>query len=192
MKTIQNIFWLTLCSVLFLTCSKDGENGGIGPKGNQGEQGIAGTDGVGEQGIAGSDGQGEQEEQGETGTANVIYSDWITLDFGDTPINTTSISQNVDVPDLTQEIKDNGVVLVYSRNTINALDYEYYTLPYHRYNPDFQYYSHKFFSHVNRINISISTRKVLSFSQHFLLNSDMLSFLEGFQQVARTQSIIPK
>ncbi|MEH6679511.1 MAG: hypothetical protein V7724_03135 [Sediminicola sp.] len=55
--------------VLLCSCSaEDGEDGAIGPQGPQGEQGVGGP-------------QGEQGEQGEPGTANVIYSDWIPVDY---------------------------------------------------------------------------------------------------------------
>ncbi len=155
-KTLKVILCSIACSMMFvLGCSKDGEDGAIGPQGSQGEQGLQGTTGAsGETGTDGED--GAQGIQGEPGTANVVYSDWITLDFGETPINETSVSQNIDVPDLTQEIKDNGVVLVYSRRILGG-SYHYFTLPYHRYSTNFQYFSHKFFAHVNRINISITS-----------------------------------
>ncbi len=98
---------LSLAIAVFLgSCSaEDGETGPAGPQGPQGEQGPQGADGA----------QGEQGEQGETGTANVIYSDWIDSEF-DTNITDPAAGINLDAPDLTQEIINQGTVLVYGRN----------------------------------------------------------------------------
>ncbi|MEP5617710.1 MAG: collagen-like protein, partial [Flavobacteriaceae bacterium] len=82
-----------------------------GPQGEQGEdgpQGVAGEDGA--------DGQdGAQGEQGEAGAANVIYSDWIDSEF-DTNITDAAAGIDLEAPSLTQEIIDQGTVLVYGRN----------------------------------------------------------------------------
>nr|WP_298995934.1 hypothetical protein [uncultured Allomuricauda sp.] len=96
------IFLLASCS------AEDGETGPAGPQGPQGEQGVAGP--------AGADGaNGQDGEQGETGTANVIYSDWIDSEFDDNVI-LTAAGFDIDVPELTQEIINQGVVLVFGRN----------------------------------------------------------------------------
>lgn len=76
-----------------------------GPAGPQGSQGPQGQ-------------EGPQGEQGPEGTANVIYSDWIQLSDLSSPADTTVISRNytryqIPAPELTQEIIDNGAILVY-------------------------------------------------------------------------------
>lgn len=99
---------------------EDGEALGVpGPQGEQGEQGPAGAQGepgpAGPQGPQGENGvDGQDGQQGDPGTANVIYSDWIASEFP------ASISSDFDqwemfAPELTQEIHDTGVVLVYAR-----------------------------------------------------------------------------
>ncbi|MEL6975616.1 MAG: hypothetical protein AAGL29_09520 [Bacteroidota bacterium] len=93
---------------LFLLASCSGEDGEMGVQGPQGEQGPQGVQG--EQGP-----QGDQGEQGETGTANVIYSEWIDSEF-DNNVIATGVGFDIDVPDLTQEIVNQGVVLVFGRN----------------------------------------------------------------------------
>lgn len=134
-----------LLSILFIAslvfaCSKDGEMGPIGPEGPQGEQGPPGPKGdpgvdgttanqgeqgpqgeQGEQGPKGEQGeqgpkgeQGEQGPKGNTGTANVVYSDWIPSDFPET-INNDFDQWEMFAPELTQEVHDTGVVLVFSR-----------------------------------------------------------------------------
>lgn len=99
---------MAFCLVAFLSVScspEDGETGPAGPQGPQGEQGAQGPQGE----------EGPQGEQGDPGTANVIYSDWFESEF-DNDIIATGSSFNVSVPDLTQEIIDQGVVLVFGRN----------------------------------------------------------------------------
>ncbi|CAZ97492.1 collagen-like protein [Zobellia galactanivorans] len=157
----KGVLYGLLLVLLLVSCSKDGNDGALGPMGPQGETGAAGIDGRdGEDGIDGQDGadgqDGRDGEQGETGTANVISSEWFTLDFGETPINAINASDNMNVPDLDQEIRDNGLVTVFARKS-NGDDYLYFQLPYHRYNPDFQYYSIKLFSAVDVLNISVSS-----------------------------------
>ncbi|MEO0506302.1 MAG: hypothetical protein AAF090_09130 [Bacteroidota bacterium] len=93
---------------LFLLASCSGEDGEMGVQGPQGEQGPQGAQG--DQGP-----QGDQGEQGETGSANVIYSEWIDTEF-DNNIITTGAGFDIDVPDLTLEIVNQGVVLVFGRN----------------------------------------------------------------------------
>lgn len=158
MKTIQNIFCLALLGFLFLACAKDGQDGAIGP---QGSQGIAGTDGQdgstgpagtqGEQGISGSD--GDDGAEGEAGTANIIYSEWIPVDFGETPITETSATFGMPVNNLSQEILDKGLLMVYGRRNLLYyplsvdLSFEY---------PGFQqYFSYNFFAENNRLIIKV-------------------------------------
>ena len=66
----------------------------------------------GKDGINGVD--GSEGPQGETGTANVIYSDWIASGFPNS-INGNFDQWEMYAPELTQEIHDTGVILVYAR-----------------------------------------------------------------------------
>ncbi len=64
--------------------------------------------------------QGPEGPQGPPGTANVIYSDWITPtwsedNFYGTKVQKYDISEN----ELTQDVFDHGVVLVYWKNYAN-------------------------------------------------------------------------
>ncbi|KAG1649002.1 Kelch repeat-containing protein 1 [Nymphon striatum] len=69
----------------------------------------------------GADGQnGTDGAQGETGSANVIYSEWLPSEFP----NNIPLSQDsfvVEAPDLTMEIVENGLLLVFGR-TSNPID----------------------------------------------------------------------
>ncbi len=110
------------------SCSKDGAVGPAGPAGvagPAGQQGIPGVDGEaqgvpGPAGPAGADGaDGANGTNGADGTANVIYSPMITIKKNDW--NVTVISgqtqfqtAQIDVPELTQDIFEKGVVLVYT------------------------------------------------------------------------------
>jgi len=137
MKVITIFLRLTtvvVLSIFIFSC--EGEDGATGPagaqgpqgkqglqvdQGTQGEQGSQGDQGTqGEQGSQGD--QGEQGEQGETGTANVIYSEWIDSGF---PLDITSSSDTFEIPapQITEEISNSGVVLVYAqfRTFINVL-----------------------------------------------------------------------
>ncbi len=93
-------FGIVVLSLGLLAC--EGPAGSEGPQGPQGEQGL----------------QGEQGPQGEEGTANVIYSEWMRLGDVSTGADTTILSRNfaryhIPAPDLTQEIIDQGTMLVY-------------------------------------------------------------------------------
>ncbi|MEX0275868.1 MAG: hypothetical protein AB3N16_15965 [Flavobacteriaceae bacterium] len=123
---MKNVTALFLLILMVMGCSpEDGQDGAIGPQGPQGEQGIQGP-----QGEPGTDGQdGDQGPQGETGTANVVYSEWITVDFGEFPILETIVSEWLGTDDFTQEVKDTALIMVYSR-LISGSGYRYYTLPY--------------------------------------------------------------
>ncbi|MEK6153032.1 collagen-like protein [Flavobacteriaceae bacterium 3-367] len=92
---------MVLAMVLTSCSAEDGEDGAIGP---QGPQGIAGTDGV----------------DGVDGNANVIYSEWV--DFVAAEWSALSSDFGIDVRnypvvanDLTQNVLNNGVVLLYVR-----------------------------------------------------------------------------
>ncbi len=103
MKFTKRFFSVLFIASLMMACSKDdGKDGAVGPQGVQGEQGPAG-------------GQGEPGADGETGSANVIYSDWIVSGF-ENDIMSDFATFSIDAPLLTDEIINNGVVLVYGRN----------------------------------------------------------------------------
>lgn len=122
MKTIKVIGSMLALSVVIAlgACSaEDGQDGAIGPQGPQGEQGPQGPQGD----------QGDQGEQGETGTANVIYSDWIDSEL-DNNIIATGAGFDIDAPDLTQEIIDEGVVLVFGRNIPGIGSPDVFQLPF--------------------------------------------------------------
>ncbi|MBU2926699.1 hypothetical protein [Winogradskyella psychrotolerans] len=93
---LRPILRMLFISLLFFSCSPEDGNDGI--------DGIDGIDGA--DGADGAD--------GETGTANVIYSDWIASGFPDT-INSNFDQWEMYAPELTQEIHDTGVILVYAR-----------------------------------------------------------------------------
>ncbi|WP_157491673.1 collagen-like triple helix repeat-containing protein [Maribacter thermophilus] len=119
-KFTKQLLSLLFISSMLIACSKeDGEDGAIGPQGPQGEQGIPGEDGA-----DGAD--GEQGEKGDTGTANVIYSGWITSGF-EANILDDSATFDIEAPSLTQEIIDEGAVLVYGRTT--GIDSDVLPLP---------------------------------------------------------------
>lgn len=100
MKTIlskTNYFLLSLLVILALSCSA--EDGAVGPEGPQGVQGAQGPQGEqGEKGDPGEDGTGT-----ETGVISVVLENQ-TLSPG---------LNEFDVPELTQDIFDNGVVYAY-------------------------------------------------------------------------------
>tara|TARA_R110000868_G_scaffold289544_4_gene549772 strand:- start:295 stop:804 length:510 start_codon:yes stop_codon:yes gene_type:complete len=93
-KAIVNtkLFLMGVCAVLALSCSsEDGNEGAIGPQGIQGEQGTAGQDG----------------EDGNANVTSILFEDQTIL-IG---------NNDFAIPQLTQEIFDNGVVLAYLKGT---------------------------------------------------------------------------
>ncbi|SIS39270.1 Collagen triple helix repeat-containing protein [Zobellia uliginosa] len=114
MKTLRNVLFLTLFGLLTIACSKEGDRGPEGPQGIQGETGPAGADG--QDGADGAQGEpGEDGEDGATGTANVIFSDWIPSTF-DNNIVATGAGIDIEAERLTNDIMNDGVVIVYGRN----------------------------------------------------------------------------
>ena len=145
-KFTKRLLSLLLLSSLFVACSKDdGEDGAIGPQGPQGEQGI--------QGEAGADGEdGEQGEKGDTGTANVIYSEWLDSPIvdADDNIESPTANGNIDVAGLSQEIVDQGTVLVFGKVENND---NVYALPFIGNQGVSYYYYYK----LETINIRLAT-----------------------------------
>jgi len=88
MKILKNIFTLLLVSIFTISCSSD-----------DGTDGINGVDG----------------KQGPSGTANVIYSAWLTAPVAaaETVDGTSGMSTSLVVPELTDDILSKGTVLVY-------------------------------------------------------------------------------
>lgn len=120
---IKFLSYLVL-AVLIVSCSKDdGEDGATGAQGEQGPAGAMGADG--QEGA-----QGETGEQGATGTANVIYSDWIDSEFA-ANIASSSASFSISAPLMTDDIIDEGVVLVFGRSNPSLIngDTNVYALP---------------------------------------------------------------
>ena len=136
MKTnlINGFLAILLLGALTMACSKEGDIGPQGEQGIQGEQGPKGDKGdpgqdgaaanqgeQGEQGPKGDQGeqgpkgeQGDDGQDGATGTANVIYSDWIPSDFPET-IENIYDQWDMYAPELTRQIHETGVVLVFAR-----------------------------------------------------------------------------
>ncbi|OBX18194.1 MULTISPECIES: collagen-like protein [Bizionia] len=95
---------LALLVTFSFSCSpEDGNDGAPGPTGIDGTNGTNGTDG----------------QDGQDGNANVIASDWFGPD-GQTFVTngyTKYAEFDVNVPELTNDIIDGGVILVYSKFT---------------------------------------------------------------------------
>lgn len=119
MKKAKPIVTALFLTAAFMACEKEGPVGPAGEQGPQGEQGIAGPAGPqGKTGPQGSQGQqGPAGTQGAPGTANVIYSDWIPVDWNVLDGNTVK-RMDIDVPQITQEFVENGgIILFFVRQT---------------------------------------------------------------------------
>lgn len=86
-------FLFALGTFTFMACSP--EDGAIGPQGEQGDIGPVGP-------------------QGEDGSVTAIVSNWIPSEFPET-INDTFDQWSLFAPELTQEIHDSGIILIYAR-----------------------------------------------------------------------------
>tara|TARA_R100000935_G_scaffold36196_1_gene57049 strand:- start:169681 stop:170364 length:684 start_codon:yes stop_codon:yes gene_type:complete len=138
MKNTMKLFTLVCMALAIATFSCTPEDGQDGMDGIQGEQGVPGMDGTdgqdganGQNGSDGSDGQDGQD--GEDGNANVFSGTWVEYD--DTVWTAVSNEFGVEyrnypivVPEITQDVVDNGVVLVYTRFVITAT--QVYALPF--------------------------------------------------------------
>ncbi|HEX2534538.1 MAG TPA: hypothetical protein VHK69_12420 [Chitinophagaceae bacterium] len=95
---MKKYLWSLLAGSIILlgSCTKEGERG---PAGSQGEPGEEGP-------------QGPAGPQGEPGSANVIYSDWRTINLAATSEPDIFVQQ-INAPQLTTEVADQGVILMY-------------------------------------------------------------------------------
>lgn len=115
--TKTKYFLLALLVAFSFSCSpEDGDDGIDGQDGAIGLTGPAGLNGT--NGVDGADGtNGTNGEDGEDGNANVITSDWFGPD-GQTFISNgyTSYAEfNANAPEITSDIYNSGVVLVYAK-----------------------------------------------------------------------------
>jgi len=132
MKTKNYFLMITAVVVLcVVSCGKNGDpgpqgstgsTGPIGPtgaKGDKGDKGDPGTTGpTGTTGTTGATGPtGAIGPKGATGTANVIYSDWITPStYAKTTVfGTVNFTADIPASKITQAILDNGSVIVYGK-----------------------------------------------------------------------------
>ncbi|NMH89141.1 hypothetical protein [Flavivirga algicola] len=121
MKNLIKYVTIALLSIAIFSC--DGEDGAIGPQGPQGPQGDQGQQGL----------QGDPGAPGDPGTANVIYSDWIEHGFGNSPVGSSAAGFDIEAPEITNDILNNGVVLIYGRRAVlsdGEIETTFYQLPY--------------------------------------------------------------
>lgn len=107
MRKINLLFLSFILSTALLSSCK-GDKGDTGPAGSNGANGQNGLTGpVGPTGPTGPAGPA-----GATGTANVIYSNWINVNFGNTGPFWEGI---LNAPGVTQLVIDRGMVKIYLR-----------------------------------------------------------------------------
>lgn len=92
---------MVLIGIFALLTSCEGPEGPAGPAGPAGPQGLAGTTGA-------------QGPAGQNGNANVIASSWITNVWA-VESNGYRAHRNIPASEITQNIIDNGTILVYTR-----------------------------------------------------------------------------
>ncbi|RYZ96880.1 MAG: collagen-like protein [Sphingobacteriaceae bacterium] len=99
---MKKLIYLQSFLVIALLFTASCKKGDVGP---QGEQGATGADGV----------KGAKGDQGPTGTANVIYSDWIySTNFRDTLSDNSAVrAADIKAPKLTAALLNNASVMVY-------------------------------------------------------------------------------
>ncbi len=99
-------YGLMIFTLVFTSCSKDGDVGPIGPAGTAGVDGIAGTNGSdGTEGVDGTD--------GEDGNANIRIIEYSTKTFTS---STTYVMDNVSAADV-----DSHLILAYYGRTFNEI-----------------------------------------------------------------------
>lgn len=100
MKTIKKLVYVLFAvAFLFAACSKEGPQG---PKGDKGATGPRGATGA----------KGDRGPKGATGTANIIYSSWLSVDLK-SGIYAGLYYAKISAPKITQSILDKGVMKVY-------------------------------------------------------------------------------
>lgn len=112
---MKYLFFL-LTVTMIISCSKEG------PAGPQGAAGIQGPQGT----------PGQQGNPGPVGTANVIYSDWLSYDLK-AGIYYALYYARIDAPKITQAILDKGDIKIYVSSSGQV-----WPLPYPQM-PDFSY-----------------------------------------------------
>jgi len=137
MKTMKIFTYVFMVIALAMT-SCTGEDGADGQDGANGIDGTNGTQGAdGQDGADGTDGQDGQDgtngQDGEDGNANVFSSGWIEFDtavWSDVTSEFGVEYRNYPIAEseITQDIVDNGVVLVFSRFVITGT--AVYALPF--------------------------------------------------------------
>lgn len=123
MKRFIGKHWYLMILLPFLVfaCVEDGETGPQGPQGEDGIDGTNGTDGT--DGLQGNTGDtGDTGDQGDPGTANVIYSPWTVFenDRWSQPVTFINVNRRrytISANDLTENILNTGVIMVYIRNS---------------------------------------------------------------------------
>src|SRR3546814_7850394 len=104
MKPFKLLLSALFLATLLLSCEKEGPPGPAGAAGEQGPRGETGA-------------TGPKGAKGDPGTANVIYSDWIPVDWNVLDGNTVK-RMDVDVPQITEAFVENGgVILFFVRQT---------------------------------------------------------------------------
>ncbi len=100
MKTtlFKNLIFLLMIGFLLGACKKE--------KGPQGETGLKG-----ETGSKGD--KGDQGDKGSTGTANVIFSDWIAIPSTATVSLANRKNFGINAPGITQEVYERGIIYTY-------------------------------------------------------------------------------
>jgi hypothetical protein len=109
MKQFKFLMPVLAAALLMLSCTKEGPEGPQGVQGNAGPQGATGA-------------------PGPAGTANVIYSNWLSFQQlqRDTIVDGTNLKVNhLPAHDLTQNIIDRGVILVYWRYLTTVIQLPY-------------------------------------------------------------------
>ncbi|MFD2586018.1 collagen-like protein [Croceitalea marina] len=140
MKFFKSILSVLCITALVISCSNDGDQGPIGPAGPQGEQGVAGP-------------EGPQGEQGEPGSVEYFSSSWIPNEFEENYPATTTAGFFIDAPQVTEEIMNTGLILMFGRRT-DAFDNDIIeSLPVLLNNS----YNFRFQQRVGELNVLVST-----------------------------------
>lgn len=117
MKTTMKCltYGLIIFTLVFTSCSKDGEVGPIGPAGSQGTAGTNGVDGTnGADGSDGTDGtSGQDGADGTDGNADIRIFEYDSRTF---TTNTT-----YQMTDITQTVMSNSLVLAYYGTTVERV-----------------------------------------------------------------------